>query len=101
MWRKKLKVLAAIFGYVNQSYTLRTDLISRYVVRILKYMKKKKYHTCIPDIDGPQTNLPLQSNYFIRSKGLLPKRTWQYGDNYFKEWIIFKFCNLKKGMIFK
>ena len=54
-----------------------------------------------PDIDGPQTNLPLQSNYFIRSKGLLPKRTWQYGDNYFKEWIIFKFCNLKKGMIFK
>ena len=93
--------LAASFGYVNQSYILRTGLISQYVVRILKYMKRKKYHSCIPNIDGPRTNLPLQSNYFIRTKDLWPKRTWQYGDNYFKEWVIFKFCNLKKGMIFK
>lgn len=93
--------LVASFGYVNQSYTLRCKLISQYAVRILKYMKKKKYNTCIPEVDGPRSTPLLQSNYFVRAMLLYPGRIWKYSDNYFKEWFSFKFCNIKKGMKFK
>ena len=93
--------LAVSFGYLNQSYTLRCNLISKYVVRILNYMKEKNLRICIPDVDGLQSNLPLQSNYLTRIKDKWPSRDWEYSNNYFKEWVAFKFCDIEKGMIFK
>lgn len=96
--------LAMAFGYVNQSWTLRCELISHYVIRILKYMKKKNFYSCIPSIsqvDSTPIDFPLKANYLLRSKEKFPKRTWQLYQNYYKEWFNFKFCNLKKGMIFK
>ena len=98
--------MATTLGYANQSYTLRCGLISQYIVRILKYMKQQNLYICMPSIsesdkDNIPSNLLLQANYFIRSKEILPGRSWRHYQNYYKDWIVFKFCNLKKGMIFK
>ena len=98
--------MATTLGYADQSYTLRCGLISQYIVRILKYMKQQNLYICMPSIsesdkDNIPSNLLLQANYFIRSKEILPGRSWRHYQNYYKDWIVFKFCNLKKGMIFK
>jgi monooxygenase len=98
--------MATTLGYANQTYTLRCELISRYIVRMIKYMKRKNLHTCTPSIlvndkDSISSELLLQSNYFIRSKEKFPTKTWKLYQNYYKDWVVFKFCNLKKGMKFK
>ena len=96
--------LAAVLGYVNQSYTLRCELIIRYIIRILIYMNKKNLYSCTPCIADKESVpfvIPIQSNYLIRAKGKFPSRSWRHYQNYYKDWIVFKFCNLKKGMTFK
>lgn len=96
--------LAATVGYVNHSWILRCELISRYIVRVLNYMKKKNLRICTPyilDKDSVPFNLPMISNYLVRSNELYPSRSWRHYQNYYKDWIVFKFCNLKKGMTFK
>lgn len=92
-----------VLGYVNQSYTLRCELIIQYVMRILTYMKKKNLSTCTPCVsekDSIPLEFPLHSNYLVRSKNQFPKKTWRHYQNYYKDWFIFKFCDIKKGMKF-
>ena len=40
--------LASVFGYVNASWTLRADLVARYVCRILEHMDRVGAVECTP-----------------------------------------------------
>ena len=89
--------LAAAFGYTNASWTLKSELTTQYVCRLLRYMDAHGHAACMPT-RGSQTasadsSLPLSSGYVQRALGVLPKQgtdhPWKTYQNYFKDiWAI-------------
>src|SRR5262249_5343628 len=45
--------LAFTVGYTNASWTLKADLVSEYVVRLLRYIDAHCYDQCVPVNDDP------------------------------------------------
>ena len=81
--------LAFAVGYTNASWTLKCDLTSRYVCRLLRHMDKKHYAACTPRRDPSVEELPLidfSSGYVQRALGHLPKQgttvPWRLYQNY-------------------
>lgn len=83
--------MAVSLGYVNASWTLRSDLIARYVCRVLHEMDRKGKRVCVPRFregEGPsdETVFPLSSGYVQRAKDLLPrqgtKKPWTNAQAY-------------------
>ncbi|MBO0769580.1 MAG: NAD(P)/FAD-dependent oxidoreductase, partial [Solirubrobacterales bacterium] len=64
------------FGYINASWTLKADLIARYVTRLLKYMERHDYDAALPLAPPEDQELHpfvgLQSGYIKRAS--LPKQ---------------------------
>ena len=50
--------LAVAFGYTNASWTLKCELVARYVCRLLNAMAARKLDVCVPVNEDPQ--LPTQ-----------------------------------------
>ncbi|TXL62053.1 flavin-containing monooxygenase [Aeromicrobium terrae] len=78
-------------GYTNASWTLRADLTSQYVARLLNHMDEKGYAYGMPDPAGasgePAPILDLKSGYVQRVKHLLPQQgsesPWTIRQNWF------------------
>jgi monooxygenase len=68
--------LAYSFGYSNASWTLKADLISAYVCRLLNHMKVSGTDICVAVPKGVQSAdqgmMNLSSGYVERAKGLVP-----------------------------
>jgi monooxygenase len=68
--------LASAFGYSNASWTLKADLISTYVCRLLNHMKATHTDICIAQPHGVKGTgegmMNLSSGYIERAKGLVP-----------------------------
>ncbi len=86
--------MASVFGYVNASWTLKTDIVADYVCRLLKTMDAKGAKIANPHLDEPDMpRLPFvedfSSGYFARSFDKLPKNgtraPWQVLQNYTAE----------------
>ena len=85
--------LAAVFGYVNASWTLRADLISAYVARLVNHMDTQGLVKCVPiaaDGMATQSYLPsFTSGYVKRAAPFLPKqgmeKPWTADQNYDKD----------------
>ncbi len=80
---------AICVGYTNASWTLRADLTSRYVCRVLNYMDTHGYAVGVPrreDGGEGQPLLELKSGYVQRSADLLPRQgsrpPWRIRQNY-------------------
>ena len=89
--------LAAAFGYTNASWTLKSELTTHYVCRLLRYMDAHGFTSCRPERGGEgasdTSSLPLTSGYVQRALGVLPKQgadhPWKTYQNYFKDiWAI-------------
>ncbi len=70
--------MASVFGYVNASWTLKTDIVADYVCRLLKTMDAKGVQIANPHLaDADMPRLPwvddFSSGYFARSFDKLPK----------------------------
>jgi monooxygenase len=70
--------LASVFGYVNASWTLKTDIVADYVCRLLQEMDRRGATIANPHLDDP--DMPrspfvedFSSGYFARSFDALPK----------------------------
>jgi monooxygenase len=82
--------MAAAVGYTNASWTLKCDLISDYVCRLLNYMDKHGYTQCVPRQRDPSIReeplIDFTSGYIQRSIGELPRqgsrRPWRLRQNY-------------------
>lgn len=82
--------MAACFGYTNASWTLRADLISRWVCRLLNHMDANGYAVATPTLSDPdmQTGplVDFSSGYIQRAVALFPKQgvqePWQARQNY-------------------
>jgi monooxygenase len=85
--------LASVFGYTNASWTLKADLISGYVCRLLNFMDAHGYSRCIPrNSDPAMKRLPavdFSSGYFQRAMDKLPKqgarKPWRINQDYFQD----------------
>ncbi|NKE56942.1 NAD(P)/FAD-dependent oxidoreductase [Lentzea sp. PSKA42] len=82
--------LAFTVGYTNASWTLKADLVSEYVVRLLRYLDTHGYDQCTPTNDDPavteQPLLDFQAGYVLRSIDEFPKAgsrpPWRLGMSY-------------------
>lgn len=85
--------LAQAFGYTNASWTLKCDLTSEYVCRLIKYMDKHGYASCTPRLNDPTVRrepaLDFNSGYVLRALDQVPgqgsKMPWRLHQNYFKD----------------
>lgn len=83
--------LASVFGYINASWTLKTDIVADYVCRLLKTMDTKGATIANPKLGD--TNMPrlpfvsdFSSGYFARSFDSLPvngdRHPWRVLQDY-------------------
>jgi cation diffusion facilitator CzcD-associated flavoprotein CzcO len=85
--------LGQVFGYVNSSWTLKADLISKYVCRLRNHMRRSGKRIAIPraDANGMQASpfLDLSSSYVTRGMDLFPKQgdssLWRVYQNYYMD----------------
>ena len=94
-------------GYTNASWTLRADLASIFVCRLLNHMDRKGYRTCMPECDTPSLQakplLNLNSGYVLRAAADLPKQAgkkpWFIRQNYLLDMLTMKLSKLEDGIL--
>jgi monooxygenase len=77
-------------GYTNASWTLKADLVSEYVCRLLNHMDAHGYQRCVPQVSDPSVTeepiLDFNSGYVLRALDKLPKQgskePWKLRQNY-------------------
>jgi cation diffusion facilitator CzcD-associated flavoprotein CzcO len=98
---------AALFGYTNASWTLKTDLASRYFCRLIKTMEEKGADIIVPDygVRRPEEHpaIDLASGYVSRGIDLFPRqggeRPWRNHQSYFMDYVDMKFAKLDDGVM--
>ncbi|MBK5220266.1 MAG: NAD(P)/FAD-dependent oxidoreductase [Thermoleophilia bacterium] len=81
---------AFALGYTNASWTLKADLVSEYVCRLLNHMDAGGYDVCVPEITDPSVTeeplLDFNSGYVLRALEGLPKQgskePWKLRQSY-------------------
>ena len=94
-------------GYTNASWTLRADLSSTFVCRLLNHMDRRGYRVCRPACDPSTLEakplIDLNSGYFMRAAGVLPKqggrKPWHVRQNYILDMLTMKAGRLEDGVL--
>ncbi|HJY80236.1 MAG TPA: NAD(P)/FAD-dependent oxidoreductase [Candidatus Binatia bacterium] len=94
-------------GYVNASWTLRADLASTFVCRLLNHMGRHGYQTCRPVCDPASFKakplLNLTSGYVLRAAANLPKQAtqkpWLIRQNYILDMLTMKLSRMEDGIL--
>jgi cation diffusion facilitator CzcD-associated flavoprotein CzcO len=81
-----------VIGYTNASWTLKADLVSRYVCRLLRHMDQRGLAVATPLAPPEGADLPfldLAAGYVQRSIAQLPKQgrrtPWRLHQNYLRD----------------
>jgi cation diffusion facilitator CzcD-associated flavoprotein CzcO len=96
---------AACVGYTNASWTLRADLASGYVCRLLNYMDRRGYTQCVPRYGATNGRtrplLGLTSGYIQRAADVFPKQgskaPWVLRQNYLLDLLSLHFGAVDDG----
>ena len=96
---------AFTIGYTNASWTLKADLVSGYVVRLLRYLDAHGYDACVPVNDDPGvTGRPLldfQAGYVLRSIDEFPRAgsrpPWHLGMSYLHDAVKLRYGRIDDG----
>jgi monooxygenase len=96
---------AFVVGYTNASWTLKADLVSEYVCRLLAHMDANGFVQAVPVNDDPSiTTRPLldfAAGYVQRSLDAFPKQgskaPWQLGMNYAQDVFTLRHGKLDDG----
>lgn len=96
---------ANVFGYTNASWTLKADLTSHYVCRLLNHMDATGTDICVPRLREGDVEIkdmvPLKSGYFARAVDKLPREgtrmPWQQHHDYFADMKVLKQGDLEDG----
>ena len=104
--------MAWVFGYLRASWTLRADLVSGYVCRLLNYMEKHGYSMVTPRLreqDKQMEPLPFiteqnfNAGYIMRKIHLMPrqgdKEPWVHRQDYFAEKNTIPVADLEDGTL--
>ncbi len=98
---------ASCFGYTNASWTLKCDLTSQYLCRLLTHMRKKGFSHCVPRNDDPELReepwVDFSSGYFQRALHKLPKQgsklPWKLHQNYIRDIRLLRRGKLEDGVL--
>lgn len=100
---------AIIIGYTNASWTLKADIASEYVCRLLKHMDKKGYATVVPqDNEGDNRSDDtvmggLSSGYIRRAIDQLPKqgkkRPWKIVQDYVRDVPVLRYSPIEDSSL--
>ncbi len=98
----------AVIGYTNASWTLKADLTSEYLCRLLKRMDEAGYDTVVPRrrADGEATRpimANLTSGYVKRGAVAMPKQgtrhPWTNSDDYLRDLLRTKLGRVDEGSL--
>jgi cation diffusion facilitator CzcD-associated flavoprotein CzcO len=96
--------LAMTFGYTNASWTLKADLTSAYVCRLLNHMQARGYVRCIPHPDPNMASEPFidfSSSYVVRAIDRFPRQgarpPWRLHQNYALDILNLRLCPIEDG----
>ncbi|WP_445749654.1 flavin-containing monooxygenase [Polaribacter sp.] len=90
-------------GYTNASWTLKSDLTSEYISRVLKYLQKHNHKTIKASVIeknlGELPLINLDSGYIHRAKDILPKQgdqfPWRLYQNYILDYKVLRINSIK------
>lgn len=102
--------LASTFGYINASWTLRSDLTAEYVCRLLNHMRKKGMEQCTPRLREQDRNMKerpwidgFSSGYMQRMMHRMPRQgdhePWINPQNYRRDKKMFKHSPIDDGVM--
>ena len=99
--------LASTFGYTNASWTLKADLTSEYVCRLLNYMDRRGLTECRPMNAGGELKaapwLDFSSGYVKRGMAKFPKQgevaPWKVHQNYALDLMAFRYGRVDDGVM--
>lgn len=93
---------ALALGYTNASWTLKCDLVSQYVCRLLRHMDEHGYRMCTPLAPGAgelEPIIDLKAGYVLRSVDVLPKQgpsaPWRLYQNYVRDVMLMRHGSLE------
>jgi len=94
-------------GYTNASWTLRADLASIFVCRVLNHMDRRRYRACAPACDPASLEarplLDLTSGYVTRAAAGIPKRAttkpWLIRQNYILDMLTMRLSRIDDGVL--
>ncbi|AXQ30492.1 NAD(P)/FAD-dependent oxidoreductase [Solimonas sp. K1W22B-7] len=100
---------AIIIGYTNASWTLKADIASEYICRVLKHMDKKGYGQVVPqDHDNSMVASEtvmggLNSGYIKRAVDQLPKqgnkRPWKIVQDYVRDVPVLRYSPIEDSAL--
>ena len=98
---------ALTVGYTNASWTLKADLTSEYVCRLLAHMDKHGYRVATPVDDDPSVEpvplLDFEAGYVQRAIHLFPKGgsrpPWRLGMSYAQDVVTLRHGDLEDGAL--
>ena len=98
--------LASAFGYTNASWTLKCDLSSDYVCRLLTHMDRHGYAQCVPVAEATAERKPLldfTSSYVQRGIAQFPGQStqapWKVEQNYLFDLLQIRFRPIDDGVM--
>ncbi|MBO9546704.1 NAD(P)/FAD-dependent oxidoreductase [Caulobacter sp.] len=98
--------LASAFGYTNASWTLKADLTSEYVCRLINSLDRAGADYCVPRVDGAMEVAPwldFSSGYVTRSMDQFPKqglrKPWKVHQNYALDLVALRFGKVEDGVM--
>ncbi|HEX6390415.1 MAG TPA: NAD(P)/FAD-dependent oxidoreductase [Solirubrobacteraceae bacterium] len=98
---------AYTIGYTNASWTLKADLVSEYVCRLLAHMDARGYTKCVPVPDGSVEERPFiedfNPGYIMRALDQLPRQgsvaPWRLTMNYARDLIAIRHGAIDDGAL--
>ena len=99
--------LVSVFGYTNASWTLKSDLASGFVCRLLNHMQRTGARQCVPRADDPAMTIApwvdFSSGYFQRALDQLPKqgtkKPWKLNQNYLADLMTLRYGKVDDGVL--
>jgi monooxygenase len=99
---------ALTIGYTNASWTLKSDLVARYVCRLLNHMSARGLRVATPTpSNGVTATVPLvdlRSGYVLRSIDKLPKQgpaaPWRLYQNYPRDVLFLRYGPIDDDIVF-
>jgi monooxygenase len=99
--------LAVAFGYTNASWTLKADLTSEYLCRVLNHMTETGTDVATPTLDDPAMEsepwIDFSSGYFKRGLHQFPKQgkalPWRLNQNYAGDVKMFRHAPVDDGVL--
>jgi cation diffusion facilitator CzcD-associated flavoprotein CzcO len=104
--------MAWVFGYLRTSWTMRADLVSEFVCRLLNHMKEKGVAVVTPHLRDEDKDMPTRpfidsenfnAGYLMRKMHLMPKQgdrePWVFSQDYYHEKDTIPAADLEDGTL--